>query len=61
MSTVLSSLLFLVTVTVYFFFVQLDRDCYGRPCGDDEVCIPGRLGGGGNIAGCSYSCMKFSK
>ena len=42
--------------------LQLDPDCSSRPCGIDEVCVPGQFGQpSGGPGSCSYSCMKFSK
>ncbi|XP_052790176.1 uncharacterized protein LOC128224391 [Mya arenaria] len=38
---------------------KLEPDCYGRPCGDNQVCVPGLLADG-NMNGCSYACLNVS-
>ena len=43
-----------------FPYLQIDKDCYSRPCRKDEVCIPGHIPIGANTQDCSYSCMKIS-
>ncbi|XP_052790178.1 uncharacterized protein LOC128224393 [Mya arenaria] len=37
----------------------MEPDCYGRPCGANQVCVPGLLADG-NINGCSYACLNVS-
>ncbi|XP_052789175.1 uncharacterized protein LOC128223802, partial [Mya arenaria] len=42
-----------------WFSSELEPDCYGRPCGDNQVCVPGLLADG-NMNGCSYACLNVS-
>ncbi|XP_052788530.1 lactadherin-like [Mya arenaria] len=42
-----------------WFSSELEPDCYGRPCGDNQVCVPGRLADG-NTVDCSYTCLNVS-
>ncbi|XP_052814203.1 neuropilin-1-like [Mya arenaria] len=50
---------FATAVTVWMSNV-FEPDCYGRPCGDNQVCVPGVLADG-NKNGCSYACLNVSR
>jgi len=51
-----------VKVLLCPFYKQINPDCFDRPCGEYQVCVPGQLTSGvTQTTGCSFSCIDVAR